>query len=163
MFIFELWFLLCVVLPLMVIGVGVGGAFHVAPKEMSDLVKRSALVARSHLGSSKAKTVLVKEKMALDPYTGAKDDKKALAEWQSKFDGKELMLVAKDAHRIVNSWNELVDDMYDGLIEKWWWECACGEKEDRKTKDAAKNAANRHIKTYQGRDDAGIRDYGWYR
>lgn len=163
MFIFELWFFFYVILPVLIIG-GVVGTFKAAPTEMSDLVKRGALIARANLGSAKSKTVLAKEKLALNPYTGDKDDKQALAAWQSQFDGKELVLLSKDNHRIINSWNELSENMYeDQPIERWYWECNCGEKDWRKTKEASSNAARRHQKLYGGRDDAGVKDVGWLR
>lgn len=130
--------------------------------EWNDTFKRAALIAKANLGSNKSQAVLAEEKMALNPYIGDPDDKVAMAVWESQFTGKELMLVTKDAHTIVKSWNALEQTPYDEFpVERWYWECACGESESRKVKEASKAAAKRHLALYKGRNKDDIREIGW--
>lgn len=170
----ELIFLfLFVILPAMLMVIGGVGYKSLTPRtklEVDATIKRAAMVTRANLGSTKAKTKLVVEKAALDPYTGAADDERAKAEWTAKFSGQELVLLNKNAHTIVKSWSELYQskESHPGYAVKepevrWHWECSCGETESRKTTDAAKMSAKRHVKLFGGRDDAGIKDHGWLR
>lgn len=153
---FFMWFL-----PLLVTTV-LGIVYVPARLEWNDTFKRAALIAKANLGSRKAEEVLTREKIALTPYIGDPDDKVAKLAWESQFSGKEIAVINKDAHYIAESYNKLVQGPYDDHpIERWFWKCACGEAEDRKSPDAAKQSAKRHLALYRGRNSDHVKDQGW--
>lgn len=157
--IFLIWFV-----PLMLTIIMGSVVYFPARLEWNDTFKRAALITRSNLGSKSAKKELVQEQMALNPYEGDPGDKKAMALWEAQFEGKELVLADQNIHRIVNSWNELHQTAYDDQPkERWFWECSCGEKESRLVSEAARQAAKRHMKLYNGRNEEGVRNVGWLR
>lgn len=155
------WFIYMLPVLLTVAGLTV---YLPARQDWNETFKRAALVARANLGSTKSKKVLAEEKLALNPYTGPEGDDEAKAQWEAKFTGQELMLINKDEHRIERSWNQLEKSEYDTHPHpRWWWECSCGEKESRKTKDASKQSAKRHLLLYSGRNKDQVKDVGWLR
>lgn len=153
---FLLWFL-----PTL-LAIMCGVVYLPARVEWNDTFKRGALIARANMGSKKSKKALAQEKLALNPRPEGDNNAVAVAEWTAKFTGQELVLLVEDDHRIVKSWNELKQTEYSPQPEvRWFWECACGEKESRKTKDAAKQSARRHMILYQGRNKDLVKDQGW--
>lgn len=138
---------------------GVGGLgtliYRAAKDDFDALFKRAAQITRANLGSKTAR-------LGLDFNHKPTSNALAVRDWEAEYTGrKELAIATGNLHTIVRSWNEINDNYYDGVEERWFWECACGEKQHRKNKEAGKNSARRHLELMGGRNEQGVRDEGW--
>jgi hypothetical protein len=137
-----------------------GGTIYLPAREdWNKTFQRAAQIMRANMTGK-----------AIQPQLGTKPPASAtheLAVWQAQFDGKsaskEILLADKNYHTIIRSWNELNDNRMEGVTERWYWECSCEVKEHRKTAEASKNAARRHLKLYGGRNEEGVKNEGWLR
>lgn len=128
-----------------------------AREEWNKLFIRAAQIGRANLGSKSSR-------LGLEFQSKPVSNALAVRDWQAEYEGKkELAIVNKEYHVIVRSWNEINDNYYDGVEERWFWECACGEKQHRKNKEAGKNSARRHLELMGGRNEEGVRDENWLR
>lgn len=141
-------------------GGGLTGIYLSAREEWKKTFARAAFVLRANLAIKTGRAPLE----VTSNFSTVEGKQAALDAWEAEYTGKsELMLVNKNLHVIDRSWNDLSEpDSYSGdIIERWWWECRCGESEYRKNKDAAKNSARRHIQLMGGRNAEGVRQVGW--
>lgn len=142
-----------------VLGIGGLGALVYIPAkdDWNKLFARTAQIARANLGTKSSR-------LGLEFQSKPVSNELAVRDWQAEYEGKkELAIVNKEYHVIVRSWNEINDNYYDGVEERWYWECACGEKQHRKNKEAGKNSARRHLELMGGRNEEGVRDENWLR
>jgi len=137
---------------------GLGGLIYVKAKDdWNALFKRAAQIGRANLGTKSARLGLEFQKKPIS-------NELAVRDWEAEYQGKkELAIANREFHVIVRSWNEINDNYYDGIEERWFWECACGEKQHRKNKEAGRNSARRHLELMGGRNEEGVRDEGWLR
>lgn len=150
-----------IVLAITVLGGGGTAAIIRADTEgFKKLVSRAFFIARANLAIKTGRAPLE----VTSNFSTAEGKQAAIDAWEAEYSGKsELMLVNKNLHVIDRSWNDLSEpDSYSGdVIERWWWECRCGESEYRKNKEAAKNSARRHIQLMGGRNAEGVKNVGW--
>jgi hypothetical protein len=137
---------------------GLGALVYIPAKDdWNKLFARAAQIGRANLGSKNSR-------LGLEFQSKPVSNQLAVRDWQAEYEGrKELALVNQEFHVIVRSWNEINDNYYEGVEERWFWECACGEKQHRKNKEAGRNSARRHLELMGGRNEAGVRDEGWLR
>jgi hypothetical protein len=140
---------------------GIGGigtlVYRASPEDWNKLFARAAQIGRANLGSKSSR-------LGLEFQSKPISNQLAVRDWEAEYLGKkELALVNKEYHVIVRSWNEINDNYYDGVEERWFWECACGEKQHRKNKEAGRNSARRHLELMGGRNEQGVRDENWLR
>lgn len=142
-----------------VLGIGGLGTLVYLPArdDWNKLFQRAAQIGRANLGTKSSR-------MGLTFQSKPASNELAKRDWEAEYQGKkELALANQDFHVIVRSWNEINDNYYEGVEERWFWECACGEKQHRKNKEAGFNSARRHLQLMGGRNEQGIRDENWLR
>lgn len=131
--------------------------YKAAPEDWNQLFKRAAQVGRANLGSKSSR-------LGLEFQSKPVSNELAKRDWEAEYTGKkELAIATGNLHVIVRSWNEINDNYYEGVEERWFWECACGEKQHRKNKEAGRNSARRHLELMGGRNEQGVRDENWLR
>lgn len=140
---------------------GIGGlgtlVYKAAPEDFNKLFARAAQIGRANLGTKSSR-------LGLEFQSKPIGNELAKRDWEAEYLGKkELAIANQEYHVIVRSWNEINDNYYDGIEERWFWECACGEKQHRKNKEAGRNSARRHLELMGGRNEQGVRDEGWLR
>lgn len=141
-------------------GWGGRAIYRSSPDEWNKTFARAAFVIRSNLGGKDNGNVMITQGMSKSAKNAIE-----LANFQNTLEGKqaakELVLADKSLHVIIGSWNELHHNYMEGNEERWFWECNCGVKEHRKTKEAAKYAAQKHIRVFGGRDENNVKEVGW--